>query len=118
MKGKKDKGTAKPKAKVKGKGLWSALSIVFTLFFILFVVATPIANNYEGIINMVLRTESSKTIGDEGKTYFEADFTSAEQVKEGERVVESIVAGGLFPMVKQERGLPLAPRAERNPPRY
>lgn len=105
MKGKKDKGIAKPKAKVKGKGLWSALSIVFTLFFILFVVATPIANNYEGIINMVLRTESSKTIGDEGKTYFEADFTSAEQVKEGERVVESIVAGGSVLMLKDRKSV-------------
>ncbi len=112
MKGKKDKGIAKPKAKVKGKGLWSALSIVFTLFFILFVVATPIANNYEGIINMVLRTESSKTIGDEGKTYFEADFTSAEQVKEGERVVESIVAGGSVLMLNRDSALPLTSGAK------
>ena len=61
---------------------------------------------------MVLRTESSKTIGDEGKTWFEADFTSAEQVKQGEQVVESIVAGGSVLMLNRDNALPLASGAK------
>ena len=80
----------KEKKKVKGKGLWTALSIVFTVLFAFTMIAGPIANNYASIINMVLGIEATKTVGEPGKTYFEADFTSAQQVAEGEKVVESV----------------------------
>ena len=96
------------KTKVKGKGLWTVLSVLFTLLFILSLVARPVTNNYEGIINMVLGTESSKVIGDPGKDYFTADYTSAEQVEEGRKVVESIVAGGSVLLLNREQALPLA----------
>lgn len=96
------------KTNVKGKGLWTVLSVLFTLLFILSLVARPVTNNYEGIINMVLGTESSKVIGDPGKDYFTADYTSAEQVEEGRKVVESIVAGGSVLLLNREQALPLA----------
>ena len=79
------------KQKVKGKGLWTALSILFSLLFIISMVGGPIANNYAQIINMVLGTESSKTIGDPGKEYFTADYTSEQQVVEGQNAVENVV---------------------------
>ncbi|MBQ4426359.1 MAG: glycoside hydrolase family 3 C-terminal domain-containing protein [Oscillospiraceae bacterium] len=96
------------KTKVKGKGLWTALSIVFTVLFVAMLIAGPIANSYEAIINMVLGTESSKVIGDAGKDYFTADFTAAQQVEEGQKVVESIVANGSVLLLNRENALPLA----------
>ncbi|MBP5291550.1 MAG: glycoside hydrolase family 3 C-terminal domain-containing protein, partial [Lachnospiraceae bacterium] len=100
------------KQKVKGRGLWTALSIVFCLLFIVSMVGGPIANNYSQIINMVLGTESSKIIGDPGKDYFTADYTSAQQVTEGEKVVESIVANGSVLLLNNENALPLAQGAK------
>ena len=97
----------KEKKKVKGKGLWTALSILFTVLFAFTMIAGPIANNYASIINMVLGIEATKTVGEPGKTYFEADFTSAQQVVEGEKVVESVVAGGSVLLLNRENALPL-----------
>ena len=96
------------KKKVKGRGLWTALSILFTVLFIFTMIAGPIANNYATIINMVLGIDATKTIGDPGKTYFEADFTSAQQVTEAEKVVESVVANGSVLLLNRENALPLA----------
>ena len=96
------------KQKVKGRGLWTALSIVFTGLFIFTMIAGPIANNYATIINMVLGIDATKTVGDPGQTYFEADFTSAQQVTEAEKVVESIVANGSVLLLNRENALPLA----------
>lgn len=45
----------------------------------------PIANSYASIINMVLKTESTKTIGDVGETYFEADYASAAEQEKPHR---------------------------------
>ena len=95
------------KQKVKGKGLWTILSIVFCLLFIISMVGGPVANNYAQIINMVLGTESSKIIGDPGKDYFTADYTSAQQVTEGEKVVENIVANGSVLLLNNDSSLPL-----------
>ena len=100
------------KQKVRGKGLWSAMSIVFTLLFIITMVGGPIANNYAQIINMVLGTESSKTVGEPGKDYFTADYTSDEQVAQGQAVVESVVANGSVLLLNKENALPLAPGAK------
>ena len=96
------------KVKIKGRGLWTALSIVFTALFAFTMIAGPIANNYASIINMVLGIEATKTIGDPGKTYFEADFTSARQVEEAEKVVERVVANGSVLLLNRENALPLA----------
>ena len=102
----------KPKVKVKGRGLWTALSIVFTVLFAFTMIAGPIANNYASIINMVLGIEATKTVGDPGKTYFEADFTSAQQVEEAEKVVERVVASGSVLLLNREDALPLAQGAK------
>lgn len=96
------------KAKIKGRGLWTALSIIFTVLFAFTMIAGPIANNYASIINMVLGIEATKTVGDPGKTYFEADFTSAQQVGEAEKVVESIVANGSVLLLNRGGALPLS----------
>lgn len=91
-----------------GKALWTALSIVFTLLFTVFMIGGPIANHYSAIINMVLNTESSKTVGEAGKDYFTPDFTSAQQVTEGAKVVESVVANGAVLLLNRNNALPLA----------
>ncbi len=96
------------KAKIKGRGLWTALSIVFTVLFAFTMIAGPIAGNYASIINMVLGIEATKTVGDPGKTYFEADFTSAQQVEKAEKVVEQVVANGSVLLLNRENALPLA----------
>ncbi len=96
------------KKKIKGRGLWTALSIVFTVLFAFTMIAGPIANNYASIINMVLGIEATKTVGDPGKTYFEADFTSAQQVEEAEKVVERVVASGSVLLLNRDGALPLA----------
>jgi beta-glucosidase len=95
------------KQKVKGKGLWTALSILFSLLFIISMVGGPIANNYAQIINMVLGTESSKTIGDPGKEYFTADYTSEQQVVEGQKAVENVVKNGSVLLLNRDGALPL-----------
>ena len=100
------------KAKTKGRGLWTALSIVLTVLFVFTIIAGPIANNYASIINMVLGIEATKTIGDPGKTYFEADFTSAQQVEEAEKVVERVVANGSVLLLNRDSALPLAQGAK------
>ena len=97
------------KPKVKGRGLWTALSIIFTVLFAFTMIAGPIASNYASIINMVLGIEATKTVGDPGKTYFEADFTSAQQVEEAEKVVEQVVASGSVLLLNRKNALPLAP---------
>lgn len=100
------------KQKRTGKGLWTTLSIVFTLLFIVTMVGGPIANNYAQIINLVLGTEGSKTVGDPGKDYFTPDFTSDQQVAEGQKVVESVVANGSVLLLNRENALPLAAGAK------
>ena len=98
--------------KQKGKGLWTALSAVFTLLFIFTMVAGPIANNYAQIINMVLGTEGSLIVGDPGKEYFTPDYTSDQQMVEGGKVVESVVANGSVLLLNRENALPLASGAK------
>lgn len=93
--------------KKKKNVLWVVLSIVFTLFFLITLIGGPIANNYSQIINMVLGVEGSKVIGDEGITYFEPDYTSDQQVDEGQKVVESVVANGAVLLMNKDNALPL-----------
>lgn len=84
------------KQKVKGKGLWMALSIVFTILFVFMMIAGPIANSYEAIINMVLHTESFKTIGDEKvEDIFTADYPdSASQAEAAQELCKQLEASG------------------------
>jgi len=88
------------------------LSIVFTILFLFMMIAGPIANNYASIINMVLGVESSKIVGEPGKDYFTADFTSSQQVAEGAKVVESVVANGSVLLLNRNGALPLASGAK------
>ena len=99
----------KPKVKTKGRALWTTLSTVFTVLFVFMVVAGPIANSYEAIINMVLRTESSKTIGGENaKDYFTADYaTSEEQASAAQELCKLVEANGAVLLVNRENALPL-----------
>ena len=95
------------------KMLWSICTVVFTLLFAVTMIGGPIANNYASIINMVLKTESTKTIGDVGDTYFEADYASAaEQEKAAQEICETAEANGATLLLNRENALPLAQGAK------
>lgn len=95
------------------KMLWSICTVVFTLLFAVTMIGGPIANNYASIINMVLKTESTKTIGDVGDTYFEADYASAaEQEKAAQAICETAEANGATLLLNRENALPLAQGAK------
>ncbi|MFR1151699.1 MAG: hypothetical protein ACLSDM_09245 [Butyricicoccus sp.] len=78
-----------PAGKKSRKVLWSVCTVVFTLLFAVTMIGGPIANSYASIINMVLKTESTKTIGDVGETYFEADYASAANRKSRTEIRET-----------------------------
>lgn len=95
--------------RAKGQLLWTILTVLFTLLFAFVMVAGPIANNYAAIINMVLGTETTKTIGDEGEIYFEADYaTSAEQAAAAEELCKQVEANGAVLLQNNDAALPLA----------
>ena len=95
------------------KMLWSVCTVVFTLLFAVTMIGGPIANSYASIINMVLKTESTKTIGDVGETYFEADYASAtEQEKAAQEICETAEANGATLLLNRENTLPLAQGAK------
>lgn len=97
----------------KGSLLWTILSVVFVLLFAVTMIGGPIANNYATIVNMVLGTESTKTIGDPGQTYFEADFASSEeQAASAAEICESVVANGATLLLNNNNALPLAQGAK------
>lgn len=81
--------------------------------FAVTMIGGPIANSYASIINMVLKTESTKTIGDVGETYFEADYASAaEQEKAAQEICETAEANGATLLLNRENALPLAQGAK------
>ena len=95
------------------KLLWSICTVVFTLLFAVTMIGGPIANSYASIINMVLKTETAKTIGDVGDTYFEADYASAaEQEKAAQEICETAEANGATLLLNRENALPLAQGAK------
>ena len=95
------------------KMLWSVCTVVFTLLFAVTMIGGPIANSYASIINMVLKTEFTKTIGDVGETYFEADYASAaEQEKAAQEICETAEANGATLLLNRENTLPLAQGAK------
>ena len=95
------------------KMLWSICTVVFTLLFAVTMIGGPIANNYASIINMVLKTETTKTIGDAGDTYFEADYASAaEQEKAAQAICETAEANGATLLLNRKNALPLAQGAK------
>ena len=95
------------------KMLWSICTVVFTLLFAVTMIGGPIANNYASIINMVLKTESTKTIGDVGDTYFEADYASAAgQEKAAQEICETAEANGATLLLNRKNALPLAQGAK------
>lgn len=97
------------KPKTKGRGLWTALSIVFTVLFAFTMIGGPIANNYAQIINAVLDTESSKIVGDPSDAVnYESDFaTSSEQTANGLAITKEIVASGAALLLNRDNVLPL-----------
>lgn len=102
-----------PAGKKPRKMLWSICTVVFTLLFAVTMIGGPIANSYASIINMVLKTESTKTIGDVGETYFEADYASAaEQEKAAQEICETAEANGATLLLNRENALPLAQGAK------
>ena len=104
---KKDPGAAP--AKSKKNLLWKGLSVLFVLLFAVFMIGGPIANNYASIVNMVLGTESTKTIGDPGQTYFEADYASSEeQAAAAEELCMQVEANGAVLLMNNNGALPLA----------
>lgn len=102
------------KIKVKGKGLWTAFSIIFSILFIFFMIAGPIANSYEAIINMVLHTESFKTIGgEEAIDFFTPDYaTSEEQAKAAQELCRLVEANGAVLLMNNDKALPLSKGAK------
>ena len=102
-----------PAGKKSRKVLWSVCTVVYTLLFAVTMIGGPIANTYASIINMVLKTESTKTIGDVGETYFEADYASAaEQEKAAQEICETAEANGATLLLNRENALPLAQGAK------
>lgn len=102
-----------PAGKKPRKMLWSICTVVFTLLFAVTMIGGPIANSYASIINMVLKTESTKTIGDVGETYFEADYASAaEQEKAAQEICETAEANGATLLLNRDNALPLAQGAK------
>lgn len=101
------------KAQGKAPLVWKITSVVFVLLFAVTMIGGPIANNYASIINMVLGTESTKTIGDPGQTYYEADYTSSEdQAAAAAETCESVVANGATLLMNNNGALPLAQGAK------
>lgn len=102
------------KQKAKGKVLWSVCTVLFTILFAITMIGGPIANSYEAIINMVLHTESSKTIGGEdAKDYFIADYTtSEEQAAAAQELCKQVEANGAVLLLNRDNALPLAQGAK------
>ena len=101
------------KQKVKGKGLWLTFSIIFTVLFAFMMIAGPIANNYEAIINMVLHTDSFKTIGDtEIEDTFKPDYAdSAAQAAAAQELCKQLEASGAV-LLMNDGALPLKQNAK------
>lgn len=95
--------------KTKGKVLWSVLTVVFTLLFAVTMIGGPIANNYSQIINMVLGVETTKTVGSEGVTLFEADYAdAAAQATAAQELCRTVEANGAVLLLNRNEALPLA----------
>lgn len=102
------KSEKKKSPMAKGQLLWMIMTGVFTVLFIVSLIAGPVANNYAGIINMVLGTESTMTVGDPGKIYFEADYATAEeQAAAAAAICEQLEANGATLLLNRNNALPL-----------
>ena len=87
---------------------WKIATGISAVLFAFTMIGGPIANSYSAIINMVLGTESTKTIGDPGKTYYEADFTSSEeQASSAQDICAQIVSSGATLLLNRDGALPL-----------
>ena len=101
------------KKKNTGTLKWKIFTGTSAVLFAFTMVAGPIANSYASIINMVLDTESTKVVGDPGKIYYEADFTSSEeQSVSAEELCAQIVANGATLLLNRQNALPLASGAK------
>lgn len=93
--------------------LWKVFCIINAVLLVLMLVGGVVANNYASIINMVLDTESTITVGNPGKIYYTADFeNSADQVASAEAICESVVANGAVLLLNRENVLPLGSGAK------
>lgn len=98
--------------KPHGKLIWKILCGIFAFLFAFVMIGGPIANNYAGIINMVLGIEGSTIIGEENKDMpdrFVPDYaTSAEQAAAADLICEDVVANGAVLLLNRGDALPLA----------
>lgn len=93
--------------------LWSIIFGITTLLFIVSIVADIVTDNFESVINIALKTESSKIVSDENDTtdtnYFKSDYKTPEEAKQASRAVaERITAEGAVLLKNAEQTLPLA----------
>ena len=97
--------------KPHGKLIWKILTGIFAFLFAFVMIGGPIANNYAGIINMVLGIEGSTIIGEENKDMpdrFVSDYaTSQEQAAAADLICESVVANGAVLLQNKNGTLPL-----------
>ena len=97
--------------KPHGKLIWKILCGIFAFLFAFVMIGGPIANNYAGIINMVLGIEGSTIIGEENKDMpdrFVSDYaTSQEQAEAADLICESVVANGAVLLQNKNNTLPL-----------
>lgn len=97
--------------KPHGKLIWKILTGIFAFLFIAMMIAGPIAQNYAGIINMVLGIENSVIIGEENKDMpdrFVSDYaTSQEQAAAADLICEDVVANGAVLLQNKNNTLPL-----------
>lgn len=109
MEGRALKEKKEKKQRAKGQLRWTISSAVLAVLLVIVIIGGTVANNYASIINMVLGTESTKIIGDEGKIYFEADYTnSADQASAAEELCELVEANGAVLLMNENQALPMA----------
>lgn len=109
---KKDNGKQK-KQRIKGKAFWGIMTGIFAVLFTVTMAGGQIANNYSSILNLVLKTETTKTVGDPGKMYYEADFAnSTEQAANAEKLVTKVSESGSVLLKNDNEALPLSQGAK------
>lgn len=96
------------KSKRTHRLLWSILTGLCAVLFLVSAIGGPIANQYATIVDMVLGTQSTETITTEGVVYFEPDYPdSASQQKAAADACTWVEANGATLMLNRENALPL-----------
>lgn len=101
--------------KQKGTGMrrWSTLSVVFSTFLVIVVVATTVTTNYAAIINQTLGLSPYKTVEQENEgedtEYFKAKYTTKEEIIEFfDQVCRQLESEGMVLLKNDSDALPLS----------